>query len=112
MTFFIRLSNATMIRRGLLESGKELVGVLRGYQKILAIRDEKKEMMTQVQQVLAELEHSVLPRKPQHTIAVPYLNERFQHPCRVHRRTSTFPVTIQGFGVVSWGWLVPRVPAG
>lgn len=55
MSYFIRINDATDVRRRTLESSKELLHVLRGYQRVLLVRERKKQVTEQLRRTLGEL---------------------------------------------------------
>lgn len=59
MSYFVRVSDASTVRRRILESSKDVLHVLKGYHRLLDIRDQKKETAEELRRVLAELSRLV-----------------------------------------------------
>ena len=55
MSYFVRISDATDIRRRTLESSKDLLHILKGYQQLLIVRERKKEIAEELRRSLTEL---------------------------------------------------------
>lgn len=55
MSYFVRINDATDVRRRTLESSKDLLHILRGYHKILVLRDQKKETTERLRRTMSEL---------------------------------------------------------
>lgn len=54
-TFYVGIGNKHEVRRELLECSKSIVGVLKNYEKVNAIREEKVEKIIELKNVLAEI---------------------------------------------------------
>jgi len=54
-TVYVGIRNKSEIRRELLESSKDIVGVLKNYDKLNAVREEKIEKIMELKNILAEL---------------------------------------------------------
>lgn len=54
-SFYVGISNKSDIRREILECSKDIVGILKGYDKVNSIREEKIEKIFELKNVLAEI---------------------------------------------------------
>lgn len=55
MSYFVKINDSSGMRKRILESSKDILHVLRGYHRILDIRDEKKEMAERLKKELVEI---------------------------------------------------------
>jgi hypothetical protein len=87
MTYFVRIEDAPALRRRLLETSKVTIEVLKGYERILDLRDEKKELVGELQRVTSELHllrselERLLPEKSLREIAM-YLPKQPPKPAK------------------------------
>lgn len=69
MSYHVRINDSTILRRRILESSKDIIHVLKGYHRVLDIRDEKRELAEKLQGVLSQLDadliklEKILPEK-------------------------------------------------
>jgi hypothetical protein len=69
MSYHVKINDSTLLRRRILESSKDIIHVLKGYHRVLDIRDEKRELAEKLQGVLTELDaemaklEKILPEK-------------------------------------------------
>lgn len=56
MSYFVRIENATEVRRGILETTKDFLSILSAYHHILDLRDKKLAVAKGIEGVLAELD--------------------------------------------------------
>lgn len=59
MGYFLRINDSVILRRRILESSKDIIHTLKGYHRVLDIRDEKRELAEQLQGTLAELQKEI-----------------------------------------------------
>ena len=78
---YVSVDNPGTVRKGVLEASKQLIGMLRGYERLRAIRAEKKETLaklkssiaevgmtvSELRQALPDVKLSELPKLPQQT---------------------------------------------
>ncbi len=56
MTYFVQIRNATAVRKAILETTKDFLGILSVYHRMLDIRDEKITKAKRLGTILAELD--------------------------------------------------------
>lgn len=59
MTYFVRIDDATLVRRKLLESSKDIIHTLKGFQRLMDIRDARRETAEQLGRTMSELTKQV-----------------------------------------------------
>ncbi|RME31804.1 hypothetical protein D6789_01555 [Candidatus Woesearchaeota archaeon] len=55
MTYFVRIDNATAVRRAILETTKDFLGILSSYHHMLDMREQKMDVVQQLAKTLSEL---------------------------------------------------------
>lgn len=55
MSYFVKIANATDVRKRVLESSKDVLHMLRSYHRLLELRDQKREVAEQLEAKMKEL---------------------------------------------------------
>lgn len=55
MTYFVKINDANGVRKHILQGSKEIIQSLKGYQHLLDIREEKKEVVQDLQHTYADI---------------------------------------------------------
>lgn len=92
MTYFVRLGDSNELRRTILEGGKELIEGLKGYELILELRDQKKEVVQDIQKVMNDL-HELLTQLEDH-LPAKSLKEVEQYLPKEKPKISSSPKTV------------------
>jgi|GEM_PF-3221551 len=54
-SFYVGISNKSDLRKGLLECSKEIVGILKDYERLNSIREEKIEKIVELNNIVTEI---------------------------------------------------------